>query len=161
KLLEADRSIEPVGIYSFSFRTDLFSQNYSIGDIVDSIRESFNVDELWNLRQIIFVCHSMGGIAVRRFICVNQAKFIERKMDLGLFLVASPSLGSKDANALYIFARLLRNTQAEALRFCQTNTWLNDLDKEFLTLKEDKKVSISGKELVEDEAIKIKKYLGF
>src|SRR5262249_6398329 len=116
---------------------------------------------LWNLRQIIFVCHSMGGIAVRRFICVNQAKFIERKMDLGLFLVASPSLGSKDANALYIFARLLRNTQAEALRFCQTNTWLNDLDKEFLTLKEDKKVSISGKELVEDEAIKIKKYLGF
>jgi len=160
KLVEAESTLDFVGIYTFSYRSDLFSRNYSIGDVVDSIREFFYLEELWQIRRIIFVCHSMGGIAVRRFIVVNQTKFIENRTDLGLFLIASPSLGAKDANHLAILARFIGSTQAAALRFSQTNTWLNDLDKEFLTLKEGKRISLRGKELIEDEAIRLKKFFG-
>ena len=124
------------------------------------IREFFYLDGLWKMRCIIFVCHSMGGIAVRRFIVVNQVKFIENQTDLGLFLIASPSLSSKDANHLAVLARFIGNTQAAALRFSQTNTWLNDLDREFMTLKESKRISLKGKELIEDEAIRLKKFFG-
>jgi hypothetical protein len=103
----------------------------------------------------------MGGIAVRKFIVSTQAKLIENNTQIGLFLLASPSLGSRDANALHIFARLVRNTQAEALRFSQANVWLNELHQEFLTLKESRRLHIEGKELVEDEPIRIKRWLGF
>ena len=43
--------------------------------------------------------------------------------------------------------------QADALRFAQDNTWLNDLDKEFQNLKQSGKLTIKGKELVEDKTV--------
>jgi pimeloyl-ACP methyl ester carboxylesterase len=161
ELLAEDISLSDVGIYSFSYRSDLFCRNYSLKDVVDSLREAFGDDDLWSMRRIIFVCHSMGGIAARRFVVTNQAKFIKNSTEIGLFLVASPSLGSRDANALFFIARLGKNSQVAALRFAQSNVWLNDLHDEFRTLKESGNLRIKGKELVEDEAIIIKKLFGF
>jgi hypothetical protein len=103
----------------------------------------------------------MGGIAARRFVVVNQSRFIERNTKIGLFLVASPSLGSSYANGAAVLARMLRHAQADILRFSQSNQWLNDLDREFLTLKESKRITITGKELYEDEPLQITKWLGF
>jgi hypothetical protein len=91
---------------------------------------------------------------------VEQAKFIARKIEIGLFLVASPSIGSKDANDLFLLSTIAGNSQAQALRFSQKNEWLNDLDKEFINLLGGGKLSIKGKELVEDQAIKLKKWFG-
>jgi pimeloyl-ACP methyl ester carboxylesterase len=159
-LLAAETTLIDVAIYTFGYRSEVFAQNYSLGDVVDSLREFFNLKNLWAVPKLIFVCHSMGGIVARRFLVANQAEFMHRHSQLGLFLVASPCLGSRDANALYIFARLIGNSQAEALRFSQSNTWLNDLDKDFLAFKQSPELSLIGKELVEDEPIRIKKYLG-
>src|SRR5580704_7019772 len=61
-LLAAEDSLQSVGIYSFSYRSDAFSHSYSMSDIVDSIREFFTIDQLWAIPRIFFVCHSMGGI---------------------------------------------------------------------------------------------------
>lgn len=159
-LLAADPMLGYVGIYSFSYRTDLFSSTYSMGDVVDSIREFFTLDDLWGCNNVIFVCHSMGGIAARRFIVVNQTRFIEHNTKIGLFLVASPSLGSGYANAGAFLARMLRHAQADILRFSQSNHWLNDLDREFMSLKESRRIAIAGKELYEDEPLKIARWLG-
>src|SRR4029077_2808067 len=101
----------------FSYRTDVKSRTYRVGDVVDSLREALDLSDLEQLKQLIFVCHSLGGIVVRRFIVVEQAKFIARKIAIGLFLVASPSIGSKDANALYLLSLVAGNSQAQALRF--------------------------------------------
>ena len=160
QLLAKDNWFTDMGIYVFSYRSDAFCRNYSLKDVVDSLRESFDYDELWAKRRIIFVSHSMGGIAARRFIVANQTKLIQNKTEIGLFLIASPSLGSRDANALFFIARLGENSQAAALRFAQENVWLNDLHDEFRTLKESGSLPIKGKELVEDEAITIKKLFG-
>jgi hypothetical protein len=103
----------------------------------------------------------MGGIAVRRFVVKHQHELIDNHVSTGLFLVASPSLGSEDANALLIFTRLVQNTQAEALRFSQANVWLNDLDRDFLAILQKRRLPIVGKELIEDEPIRIKRWLGF
>jgi hypothetical protein len=157
----ADHCRVDATIYSFSYRSDLFCRTYSLADVVDSIREFFNLENIWRFRRVVFVCHSMGGIAVRRFVVSSQTRLIENKIDLGIFLIASPSLGSADANALLIFARLVRNTQAQALTFSQRNVWLNELNNEFRTLKESGRIRIKGKELVEDEPILVKRLLGF
>ncbi|WP_354069236.1 alpha/beta fold hydrolase [Bradyrhizobium sp. LB5.2] len=160
ELVANEPDLQDAGLFVFTYQSTVTSRTYSIGDVVDALREHFNLESLWDQRRLVFVCHSMGGIVVRRFIVANQAKLIEHNCSIGLFLVASPSLGSSDANLIGLLSLILRNTQTLALRFSQTNTWLNDLDREFMTLKESGRLSITGKELVEDRAIVLKRWLG-
>ena len=160
-LLAQEKELEDVGILVFSYRSDVFCHNYNLGDVVRSLREILDLEELLDSKRIIFVCHSMGGIVVRRFLVKEQAHLIPRRIEFGVFLIASPSLGSRDANTLSMFARVVENSHAEVLRFSQSNQWLNDLDNDFMDLKEDEILKIKVKELVEDEPIKIKKWLGF
>lgn len=96
---------------------------------MDALKEHTRLDGLFESKWIIFVCHSMGGIVVRRFLVERDTDLIDRDIGIGLFLVASPSLGASYANLLNMFAKLLGNSQADALRFAQNNAWLNDLDK--------------------------------
>jgi hypothetical protein len=153
KLLRQEEELEGLGIYVFTYRSDIFSGNYQLGDAVDSLKELLRLDHLLEGKRIIFVGHSMGGIVVRQYLVVQQTDLIERDVEVGLFLVASPSLGAVYANVVHGFAKILGNSQIEALRFTQENAWLNDLDKNFRNLKEAGKLSIKGKELIEDNSI--------
>lgn len=153
-LLESEPSYNEFGIYTFSYKTSFTSGSYSIGDIVDELKEYiFNIDHLIHCDNIIFVCHSMGGIIARKLLVERSADFIEKNTKVGFFLVASPSLGSRYANWLEPIAKACGHEQAKALRFSQSNQWLNDLDRTFLNLKDSRKIHIYGKELVEDTFI--------
>ena len=117
------------------------------------------LDKVINNHQIIFVCHSMGGIVVRKFIVERILDIKKQNLSIGLFLVASPSLGSDYANYVNLLSKLVGNAQAKALGFSQENNWLNDLDKEFKNIKESGELNIQGKELIEDKPIIFKKLL--
>ncbi len=154
-LLKKQEGFENTGIYVFTYSTGFFSGNFSIGDAVDSLRELSKLDKLFETaKRIVFVCHSMGGIVVRRFIVKHQKIFSEKQISIGLFLVASPSLGSDYANWLSIITGAIGHTQAQALKFSQQNVWLNDLDRDFHNLisMENPPFPIRGKELIEDRA---------
>jgi pimeloyl-ACP methyl ester carboxylesterase len=99
--------------------------------LLDALRELLQLDEVLASNRLIFVCHSMGGIVARRFLVRQTVPLLEARAETGLFLVASPSLGSSYANWLSPLASFLGHTQADALRFAQDNVWLNDLDKDF------------------------------
>lgn len=157
ELLNNEPELDRLGIYVFTYHTGIFSGNYRLGDAVDALKEHMRLDGLFESKRIIFVCHSMGGIVVRRFLVEQDADLIDRDIEIGLFLIASPSLGSSYANLLNMFAKLLGNSQADALRFAQNNAWLNDLDKSFMNLKEAGKLKIKGKELIEDKFIMLRK----
>jgi pimeloyl-ACP methyl ester carboxylesterase len=159
-MLLADEDLKDIGIGVFTYRADWKSRTYSIGDAADSLREFANAAGLWALQPIIFVCHSMGGIVVRRFLVANQVKLIDSKCKLALFFIASPSVGSRDANRVLWLSQKMRNVQAQALRSAEDNVWLNDLDKDFMNLKASGRVPIVGKELIEDEPVAIKKLFG-
>lgn len=152
-LLEAERELAEFGIYSFTYKTNFFSGTYSLGDVVDSTKEHLRIDSVLECEHLIFVCHSMGGIVVRKFLVERSADIIERGITVGLFLVASPSLGSDYASWLKPLARSLGHAQADALTFSQSNTWLNDLDKEFNNLKASNRIGMLGKELTEDKFV--------
>jgi hypothetical protein len=72
----------------------------------------FTVDQVINNQQIIFVCHSMGGIVVRKFIVERILDIKKHNLSIGLFLVASPSLGSDYANYVKLLSNLVGNAQA-------------------------------------------------
>lgn len=118
----------------FTYQTAFFSGTYRLGDVVDALKEYLRLDGVLNSELVIFVCHSMGGIVVRKYLCERTQDLSEQGTQIGLFLLASPSLGSEYANWLSGLARLMGHSQGDALRFGQANAWLRDLDKEFQNL---------------------------
>ena len=161
-LLRDESELESIGIYLFSYRTGFNTGSYSLGDIVDSLNEHIsNLDRVLESDRVIFVCHSMGGIIARRFVVREEPNLIEKGLKrIGLFLVASPSLGSGYANMLSLIPDFLGHTQAKILKFSQNNVWLNDLDKDFINLKEANRLNIIGKELIEDLSLEITRFFG-
>ena len=122
KLLEQEPELAKLGIYVYTYQTGIFSGTYGISDIVDDLKERlFNVDKVLNNHQIIFVCHSMGGIVVRQFIADRILAIKKQNLSIGLFLVASPSLGSDYANCAKLISNFVGNAQAKALGFSQEN----------------------------------------
>jgi Alpha/beta hydrolase family len=159
-LVKEEPHLQRVGIYVFTYETGFFSGSYSIRDIVDALKEHMRLDGVFDNRQLIFVCHSMGGIVVRKFIVDQAVGLIEATKDIGLFLIASPSLGATYASWLSPLARIVGHRQADALRFVRNNEWLNDLDREFMNLKENARLKIRGKELVEDKFVVLRRLWG-
>lgn len=153
ELLAVDRDLTSIGVYSYEYKTGFFSSTYSVGDVVDDFEDSLRLDGVIESRKLIFVCHSMGGIVARKYVLRKGIDLVGAKKELGLFLLASPSLGSKYANWIGPLARFLKQTQADILRFSETNTWLGDLDNEFLRFKEAQYLTMRGMELAEDRFI--------
>jgi len=160
ELLAAEPELDSVGIFVFTYQTGLGSHTYGIADVADYLQEHLRLSKLHSIRKIVFVCHSMGGLAVRRFLVANQRALIASKPIIGLFLVASPSLGSQDANKLSVLSFVLQHTQAAALRFSQANTSLDELHRDFHKLLSGGELQIEGRELLEDKAIPLKRWFG-
>ncbi|MES3055047.1 hypothetical protein O6V14_05335 [Sphingomonas faeni] len=154
-----DRALEDVGVYVFDYKTGFFSGNYSLGDAVDALKEYLKFDRVVSANGVLFVCHSMGGIVVRRYLVSRAVELIERDIPVAVFLVASPSLGSDYANLVAPLARQLGHSQGAALRFSQSNAWLNDLDRDFINMREQRRLRLAGKELIEDRSIVLRKWL--
>jgi pimeloyl-ACP methyl ester carboxylesterase len=153
-LLKENDDLSSLGIYSFSYQTNLFSGTYNLDDVVGSLKEYLLLDGVIEYPRVVFVCHSMGGIVARRYLVQQENYDLKEKgvKEVGLFLVASPSLGAEYANLFKEFAKILNHSQADALRFSQNNTWLNALDQDFLRLNgRSASLTIRGKELVETQ----------
>jgi pimeloyl-ACP methyl ester carboxylesterase len=156
-LVAEEELLATVGVYVFTYRTDIFSGTYRLSDVVDALKEHARVDGVLDNDRIIFVCHSMGGIVVRKLLVERQYDFMSSNKVIGLFLIASPSLGSSYADWLSPLAILMGHSQASALGFVRNNEWLMDLDKAFTNLKEARTLDLHGKELIEDTFIVMRK----
>jgi hypothetical protein len=117
ELLNNEPELGSLGIYVFTYETGIFSGSYRISDIVDALKEHMRLDGVLKSNQLIFVCHSMGGIVVRKFIVERAAELIGAGKEIDLFLVASPSLGSTYADWLSPLAQLWARA-GRRLAFC-------------------------------------------
>jgi pimeloyl-ACP methyl ester carboxylesterase len=157
-LLTEDPRTRGVGVYIFEYETGLFSGTYRINDAVDALTNHLRLDGVLTAERLVFVCHSMGGIVARRYLVREEQQILKDKVDVGLFLVASPSLGSEYSTFLSPFSSVLfRHAQNDILRKSDMNAWLLDLDRDFKALLDARRLTITGKELFEDKFI-VKKF---
>ncbi len=159
KLLAEEPTCKQFGIYSFEYKTGFFSGSFDLNDVVESFREQLDLDEVSNYGTLIFVCHSMGGIVARKYIVKNAAKLERESKRIGLFLIASPAIGSIYANWISPFAKLFNNAQARILRSADDNKWLRELDRDFINIKDEGHIEVEGKELIEDVCITVPRFL--
>jgi len=98
ELLSNDNLLAAIGIYVFSYRSDAFSAGYSLGDAVEALNTYLRLGKILQLKNVVFVCHSMGGIVARQFLVSKRVALAKIGIRSGLYLVESPSLGSDYAN---------------------------------------------------------------
>jgi hypothetical protein len=122
ELLAREEAVAEAGVYVFTYKTGFFSGTYSLGDVVDALKEHMHLDHVMKSRRIVFVCHSMGGIVARRFVVQQAAELIKQRKSIGLFLVASPSLdpatrtGSARSRGSSNTRRLMRSASSRPTR---------------------------------------------
>lgn len=157
-VVKHDPAFADCGVATFEYVSAITGTRVSISDAAGSLWEALDSEGLIAPgRLLIFVCHSMGGIVVRKMLVKEQFKIVNAGMHLvGLFLVASPTMGSRWAALLLPLSQLFRSKQAIALSSDESNEWLRDLRHEFVQLYHQGPYGLLGKELIEDVPINVK-----
>jgi len=133
----------------FSYPTSLKSRDFSIPDAARNLHNSMKTARCFHFKSIVFVGHSMGGVIVRDMLIQFEDYF--KDIQLGLLLVASPSLGSKYATAAKPLSFLFKQKQLGSLT--KGNAELLELNSKFRNFQQrrrDADQALIGKELIED-----------
>ena len=161
-LIRADARLSNPSQFLGGYASALDSQNYGFRNCADELFAAMNrTDEHGHLPVmskggIVFVCHSMGGIIVRRILEREKEAFRDKRV--GLVLIASPSYGSPHADRLAWLAELYNQQQALHLKW--GDALLKDLDADFRTLVDSRKIpQLVGVEAVENRFIIHNKWL--
>ena len=132
KLVSEDLVFKAYSVYLGGFPTSRDSKDAAVGECADelwnNLRDSSGTNPVpLDSDELIFVCHSTGGIIVRHLLEREWAVFATKRV--GLALVASPSQGSFYASVLSLIALLFGNELAQALKM--SNPVLRDIDRRF------------------------------
>lgn len=155
-LILADQRLGRPSIFLSGYYTDVDSGSYRLSDCADQIfselsRSRENGDPAPILSEnIIFVCHSLGGIVARYMI--ESKSHVFSKKTIGLVLMASPSLGSSYADLLRTISKFYKNKLGQLLT--SMNEALVDLDDRFRELLDSNVIpGLVGVEAIEHKSI--------
>ncbi len=150
-IVRDDQGFDGASIFLAGYHTAVDSAAYDIAhcarEVFDSLRFGHgDVPPPLQFRRIVFVAHSLGGVVVRRLLEENSTAFEEKQV--GLVLLASPSLGSSYADVLGPLARLYGLRTAQDL--VPDGPVLRDIDYRFRGLLESRRIlNLKGAEACE------------
>ena len=150
-----DEIFSNADVFLGAYYTRIDSKQLTLNDNTEELFRSLkntlhdSSSSLLKRKNIIFLCHSYGGIVVRNLL-VKKSKYFKEK-NVGLLLFASPSKGSDWANRLSPLARLYGNKVAATLR--SGSGMLTSLNTDFVNLINSGEIKIVGKEFSEHHFI--------
>ena len=154
-LVRTDERFGNPSIYLGGFYTAVDSGPCEIRNCADEIFRSLQRTDArgrpgpLEKRRLVFVCHSLGGVAVRYLLEVNEASFADK--EIGLVMIASPSYGSTWANRLEWLARFYNQRLGAQLEW---GSWsLRDLDARFRDLVDQRRLRLHGVEAYENHFV--------
>jgi pimeloyl-ACP methyl ester carboxylesterase len=145
-LILADQRIADPSIYLAGYHTALNAGDFPVSqcarEVFDALRrpESDGTPPVLDSKQLIFVCHSTGGIVARYMLEKYRDQFEDK--DIGLLLIASPSLGSGWANLAGLAAKYYNQRLGQQLRW--NNEELQDLHGRFKDLVDQRASLMPG-----------------
>jgi hypothetical protein len=161
-LISKDSRLGNPSIFLGGFYTDWDSGKYSIADCAKELYAGLTVPDAdqnhppIEKRQILFICHSTGGIVVRYMLAEHVSRFADKR--IGLMLYASPSFGSKLATTLGGLAHFYGNQLGKNLAW--GDDLLSNIDDRFKTLINDKQLpKLNGIEACENHFVMHHKFL--
>jgi hypothetical protein len=101
RLLLGDSSFNDSDIYVASYSSPYFGGNYTVSEIVASLDSQFTRDGVFaKHREVIFVCHSLGGIVVQEFLRTFQKLAVKVPF---VYFFAVPEEGAQVVKIARIF----------------------------------------------------------
>jgi pimeloyl-ACP methyl ester carboxylesterase len=125
-LLKDDDHFKATDIYVHSFASPYLSRAYPIDDLIEDMRITFEKDQVMQHNEVIFLCHSMGGLIVRGFLKRYQALYAS-KVPL-IFFYSTPTDGSHITNLAKF---LSRNPQLRGMLPVGSNEYLRAMQKDW------------------------------
>jgi hypothetical protein len=149
-LLIDDSRVALPSIYMGGYTTFPGSGDLKINDCARELFDDMNLGDRsspapLSLPSLVFVCHSTGGIVVRYMLERYQKQFSSKR--LGLVLMASPSLGSDEANKLEGLLSFYNQQLGQQLK--TGNESLFDIDNRFRDVVHKRLLAIQGVEAYE------------
>lgn len=161
-LVKEDQRFQSPSIFMAGYSTSLTSGDLTIKDaaqeIFDALQrvDSQNREPPIQRENLIFICHSTGGIVIRYLLERHQDVFKDKA--IGLVLIASPSLGSIYVKHLNLLARFYNQQLGLQLQWQGEN--LVDLDARFKDLVFSRRIPrLTGVEAYEHYFILRKQWL--
>lgn len=155
EMLAEDARFDGVSIFLGGFYTAVDSGPFDAQQASKALfaalkREISPGSSVLSFKNIIFLCHSTGGIVTRHMLYHQREAF--KQKTVGLVLIASPSYGAKWANRLDLLARFYNNTLAKQLQWKSSD--LKALDGNFRDLIKNKFIpKLIGTEAVENHFV--------
>jgi pimeloyl-ACP methyl ester carboxylesterase len=145
QFVASDPRLNHSSVYLASYGTRLDSGDYGADDAAEDVfldlkRSGSNGAAVLDRKNILIVAHSLGGIIARAMLVAHADAF--QGKHVGLMLVASPSLGSREANELDTIISLTNNRMAQLLIW--QNADLLKLHDRFAGLIRDKETQLPG-----------------
>lgn len=155
-MISEDEIFGAPSIFLGGYYTEMFnSGDYVLSDAANELYRSLSISKcgkppVLDKKKIIFIAHSTGGILVRHMLVRKLEMFKDKQVILAL--MASPSIGSRDASRLKYLAKLANQKLGAQLAF--DHPLLQELDRDFKDLVNEKKISgLVGVEGIENHFI--------
>jgi len=126
-LVARDPIFDDSDIYVHSFPSPILQRSYDTDELAERLRIDLSAhDVLRDHKEIVFVCHSMGGIVVRAFLLKTRLRPTQVPM---LFLASTPTTGAEVAQ---LASALSRNPQADYLLPGDTAIYVRKVQADWL-----------------------------
>jgi hypothetical protein len=150
RLVGDDPQFEDPAIFLAGYPSSVSSGRFDVLDAADQVFQSLRTADQppspLEKARMLFVCHSQGGIVVRRMLCNYHERFADKHV--GLLLCGSPSWGSFYASTVAPLLRAINHAQGYQLRHGAPE--LVALDRDFQQLIDLRRIpSLKGRCLVE------------
>jgi pimeloyl-ACP methyl ester carboxylesterase len=127
-LLTSDEFFSSYDAYVYEYTSRFVGSAFSIDEIAENMRLIFDADLVSDHKEIIFVSHSMGGLATRVYL--NKNRNAAARVRLAYFY-STPTTGSELAS---IASLASGNPQLAKMRPMQSAEYLGDLQRQWLNI---------------------------
>lgn len=149
-LIKNDEVFDNPSIFLAGYFTEFNSGSYDIAQCAKEVLEAITLrrnssSAPIDASNIVFICHSMGGVVCRHILEKETDLFKEK--NIGLVLISSPSMGSNYADALKKISKIYK--QKIISNLTTTSETLNSIDNRFRDILNNRKLNITGAEACE------------
>lgn len=148
-LLKEDPGFEGWDILMANWYSTFLSAEHNIERVAKSLDEELRKFLGDGREEIVFVCHSLGGVVVRQILVANPWWVNDHK--IGLFTLSTPVRGARLASKLAKVAETFHHAQALDLQL--GSEALLRIEADFRLLRETHPGKVTGKELFESHGI--------
>ncbi|MGA0560659.1 esterase/lipase family protein [Larkinella sp. VNQ87] len=101
-LIANDSAFNGFNVYVYNYPSPALGKSYNIDEVAENMRLVLSNDKVFNHKQVVFLCHSMGGLVTRSYLLKNRDLIPKVAM---AYFFATPTTGSEVAG----IAKLLSN----------------------------------------------------